>query len=59
MREGANSYDFSKNPDPPEYDDHYLSLIGTERTISLQLPSQVKKIKIVFGTLIWEFGTRT
>ena len=43
MREGANSYDFSKNPDPPEYDDHCLSLIGTERPISLQLPSQQVK----------------
>ena len=43
MREGANSYDFSRNPDPPEYDDHCLSLSGTERPISLQLPSQQVK----------------
>lgn len=41
VREGANAYDFIHNAEPPELDDQCLSLIGTERTICLQLPSKV------------------
>jgi hypothetical protein len=41
VREGANAYDFIHNTEPPELDDQCLSLIGTERTICLQLPSKV------------------
>ena len=40
VREGAEAYDFIHNPEPPELDDQCLSLIGTERTICLQLPSK-------------------
>jgi hypothetical protein len=42
VREGANAYDFIHNSEPPELDDQCLSLIGTERTICLQLPSKVQ-----------------
>ena len=43
VREGARAYDFMQNSDPPEEEDfnNCLSLIGTERTICLQLPSKV------------------
>ena len=42
VRKGAESYDFKKNPDPPSDPDRCLSLIGTERTISLELPSKAR-----------------
>lgn len=41
VREGAKAYDFIHNAEQPEYDDRCLSLIGTERTICLELPSNV------------------
>lgn len=44
VREGANAYDFIHNAEPPELDDQCLSLIGTERTICLQLPSKVHRV---------------
>lgn len=41
IREGRNSYHFKNySPRPPE-EDRLLSIIGTEKTISLELPSQV------------------
>lgn len=43
VREGARAFDFMQNSDPPEEEDYNncLALIGTERTICLQLPSKV------------------
>lgn len=43
VREGASAYDFVNNAEPPEEDDQCLSLIGTERTICLQLPSKFSR----------------
>lgn len=43
VREGANAYDFIHNSEPPDLDDQCLSLIGTERTICLQLPSKFSR----------------
>jgi hypothetical protein len=41
VRKGSDSCDFQKNPSGvPEHDEHCLSLIATERTISLELPSK-------------------
>ena len=42
MREGAESYDFRRNPIPPAPDeeDKCLSLIGSECVLSLQFPSK-------------------
>jgi hypothetical protein len=42
VREGANAYDFTHNPEPPTADEQCLSMIGSERTICLQLPSKVR-----------------
>jgi hypothetical protein len=43
VREGAKAFDFMRNSEPPEEEDfdNCLALIGTERTICLQLPSKV------------------
>ncbi len=41
VRKGWDSFDFKTNGDPPLDPDRCLSLIGTERTISLELPSKV------------------
>ena len=41
VRRGYNSYDFMENDDPPEHEDVCLALIGSERSICLQLPSKV------------------
>lgn len=43
VREGANAYAFLTSAEPPENSDFCLSLIGTERTISLQLPSKFSR----------------
>jgi len=40
VRAGAQAYDFIKNPDPDREDAKCLTLIGTERAISLEFPSQ-------------------
>jgi len=40
IREGANSFQFSENATPPENAQCCLSLVGSERTISLELPSK-------------------
>lgn len=43
IREGADSFDFAENKSPPKNETECLSLVGSERTISLQLPSKVGK----------------
>lgn len=48
VRGGSDSYDFKKNSNPPIDPDHCLSLIGSERTISLELPGKVCKSSIIF-----------
>lgn len=40
VRRGSVSYHFKKNPNPPSSDEHCLSLIATEGTLSLELPSK-------------------
>jgi hypothetical protein len=42
VREGAHSYQFSENTNPPENNSCCLSIVGSERTISLELPSKVR-----------------
>lgn len=42
VRAGSDSFDFKKNSNPPIDPDHCLSLIGSERTISLELPGKVR-----------------
>ena len=41
VREGFDSFDFKKNTNAPTDPDLCLSLIGSERTISLELPGKV------------------
>ncbi len=41
VREGSESYHFSHNKTPPKESDNCLSLVGSELTISLELPSKV------------------
>lgn len=41
VREGADSFHFSRNKAPPKDPDNCLSLVGSELTISLELPSKV------------------
>jgi hypothetical protein len=41
VRGGSDSYDFTKNTNAPTDPDLCLSLIGSERTISLELPGKV------------------
>jgi hypothetical protein len=49
VREGFNAFDFSHNPDPPDTDEQCLAMIGTERTVCLQLPSKVTiKILVIY-----------
>ena len=43
VRGGSDSFDFKKNSNPPIDPDHCLSLIGSERTISLELPGKVRQ----------------
>ncbi len=62
VREGANAYDFIHNSEPPELDDQCLALIGTERTICLQLPSKVSQfipfdLKILIGNSFHVIGS--
>lgn len=42
VRGGFDSYDFTKNTNAPTDPDLCLSLIGSERTISLELPGKVR-----------------
>jgi hypothetical protein len=41
VREGSDSFQFAKNSIQPKEPDNCLSLVGSERTISLELPSKV------------------
>ncbi len=41
VREGADAFHFAKNKTPPKEPDNCLSLVGSELTISLELPSKV------------------
>ena len=43
VRGGDFSYDFRKNQAPPQNPDLCLSLIGSERTISLELPGKMER----------------
>lgn len=42
VRAGFDSFDFKKNANAPTDPDLCLSLIGSERTISLELPGKVR-----------------
>ncbi len=42
IREGAESFQFTENKVPPRDINNCLSLVGSERTISLELPSKVQ-----------------
>ena len=42
VREGAESFQFTENKTPPRNVNNCLSLVGSERTISLELPSKVR-----------------
>ena len=42
VRAGFDSFDFKKNTNAPTDPDLCLSLIGSERTISLELPGKVR-----------------
>jgi hypothetical protein len=44
IREGMNSYHFKNYSPRPTDEDRLLSIVGTEKTISLELPSQVNHI---------------
>lgn len=46
IREGINSYHFKHFSPRPVDDDRLLSIIGTEKTISLELPSQVRNFHL-------------
>ena len=46
IREGADSFHFDQNKHPPTDHDNCLSMVGSERTISLELPS-----KVIFSSL--------
>ena len=55
VRGGGDSHDFIMHSKPPTNPDFCLSLIGTERTISLELPGKVifhasilKKITLIY-----------
>jgi hypothetical protein len=41
IREGAESFQFTENRQPPRNPNNCLSIVGSERTISLELPSKV------------------
>jgi len=43
VRKGYNSYGFSKSSDPPAEKETCLSLIGSERTVCIQLPSKFSR----------------
>ncbi len=40
IREGAESFHFTENRTPPRNVNNCLSIVGSERTISLELPSK-------------------
>lgn len=42
IREGAESFQFTENKTPPRNINNCLSLVGSERTIALELPSKVQ-----------------
>lgn len=46
VRLGRGCYDFMEDADPPENEDQCLALIGSERTICLELPSKVRCLYI-------------
>ena len=51
VRGGFDTYDFRRNATPPSDPDCCLSLIGSERTISLELPGKVRRLShIIFYT---------
>lgn len=50
VRGGFDSYDFTKNTNAPTDPDLCLSLIGSERTISLELPGKVRIISLLRPT---------
>ena len=46
VRGGFDTYDFRRNATPPSDPDCCLSLIGSERTISLELPGKVRHMSL-------------
>jgi hypothetical protein len=50
IREGAESFQFTENKIPPRNVHNCLSLVGSERTISLELPSKVLSVSLFFNT---------
>ncbi len=51
VRGGDFSYDFRKNASPPTSSELCMSLIGSERTISLELPGKVGTCHTAHATL--------
>lgn len=41
VRDGSDAYQFTHNKSPPRESDNCLTLVGSERTIALELPSKV------------------
>jgi hypothetical protein len=46
VRLGYGCYDFMEDADPPENEDQCLALIGSERSICLELPSKVNECNL-------------
>ena len=42
VRDGSDAYQFTHNKVPPRESDNCLTLVGSERTIALELPSKVR-----------------
>lgn len=52
VRVGLDSFDFRSSRDPPVDSDNCFTLIATERTISLELPS---KVRVNVGNIAFEW----
>ena len=58
VREGFDSFDFKKNTNAPTDPDLCLSLIGSERTISLELPGKVRALLRLRRSVERNLGSR-
>lgn len=60
VRAGWNAYDFQHNNEPPESEELCLSLIGTERTVCLELPTKfsrdwfLERFKLIIDDVLTE-----
>ena len=55
VRKGKKAHDFEKSSPPPDDASCCLSLIGTERTICLQLPSKVFIAMIIIIMIVYYY----